>query len=126
MQHHHQDWKVVVFKKSTPHKEQSKSKEASDARRIAQANQTMSSTANRPAWKIEQMALEGERLPRVSKDDAQKITALRVKHKLTRAQLAQRVNMKENYISDIETCKAVENKQHIAKILSALERLDKS
>lgn len=117
----HQDWDVVVFKKRQQQDEDGSSKEA---RRLAQASQTRSSTTNRPAWKIESMVDNAERLPRVSKTDAQAIAALRVKHKLTRAQLAQRVRMKESAIADIETGKALENKQHIRMILRALSSLN--
>lgn len=105
----HQDWETVVFKKR-PDAAQRK------AHQPPAPPATMSSVTNRPAWKIEQTVDNGERLPMVSSEDAKAIVAARVHAKLTRAQLAQRLNLQVKVIDEIETCKAYENKALVKRI----------
>lgn len=78
---------------------------------------------NIPAYKIENKVDEGERLPRVSPSDAKYITEGRVKHKLTRARLAQLLNMKEKDLAEIENRTAFENKADIRKIKRFLDSM---
>jgi ribosome-binding protein aMBF1 (putative translation factor) len=108
----HQDWTTVVLrpKKSLP--------PPSTTRKA-----TTLTPSQKPAWKIEQQvdADGGKPLTMVSSETAKAIVGGRVARKLTRQQLATRLNLQEREIADIETCKAVENKALIAKIKRFLQ-----
>ena len=104
----HQDWNQVVFKKPKV--------ELHD--KALKTPETVSKTSSKPAWKIEKQvdSEEGKPITYVTKLDADLIIKGRIEAKLTQKQLAQRLNMQEKDIKDIETCKAVENKAILSKI----------
>jgi ribosome-binding protein aMBF1 (putative translation factor) len=87
---------------------------------------TATTVMNKPAWKIEKALEEGERLPRVRPEDAKRVVAGRVRAKLTRAQLAQRLNLREKDIADIENGTALENKALLARIRRLLDQIGDS
>jgi ribosome-binding protein aMBF1 (putative translation factor) len=105
----HQDWTQVVFRKKISKDQLPK---------IAVVPQTISNTTAKPVWKIEQQvdATDGKPLNFVSKSDADNIIKGRIVAKLTQKQLAQKLNMQEKDIKDIESGKAVENKALISRI----------
>lgn len=108
----HQDWNTVIFKKTQP----------KETKVLAKTNASTVSYSAKPAWKVEQQVDSdtGKPINFVSKTDADFIVKARVNAKLTQKQLAQRLNMQEKEIKDIETCKAVENKATLAKIKRVL------
>lgn len=110
---HHQDWETVTLKKKLPEAEKT-IVHKTDAGQHA----TVSSTTNKPAWKIEQQVdgESGKPIVYVSRFDAQQIIGGRVAKKMTQKDLANRLNMQLKDIQDIESCKAVENKAILAKI----------
>jgi len=115
---HHQDWETVIWKKKPSDHENQKSTKA-----IRTTSAVVSTTANKPAWKIEQQvdAEHGKPIRLVAREDAQKIIAARVAKKMTQKDLACRLNMQLKDIQDIESCKAVENKAVLSKIRRVLD-----
>lgn len=120
----HQDWTPVVIRKPKTQVVE-KSVRATPATSVgntskAGVNRATHSTHNTdiPAWKIEKQVDSdtGAPIKRVTTQDAQAIIKGRVAMKLSQTQLAQRLNMPERDIKDIESCKAVENKAVINKI----------
>lgn len=105
----HQDWTPVVLraKKSPPTTTVS-----------PRTTATISSTTSKPVWKIEKQvdSDQGKPLNLVSSDVAKAIIGGRIAMKLTQKYLAQRLNLPEKEIKEIEAGKAVENKAVIAKI----------
>jgi ribosome-binding protein aMBF1 (putative translation factor) len=118
MSYEHQDWTQVVLKKKPTKEQLPKVVTAKNDVHTA----TISSATSKPVWKIEKQidSTEGKPLNYVSKADADTIIKGRIAAKLTQKQLAQRLNMQEKDIKDIETCKAVENKAIIARIKKSL------
>ena len=116
----HQDWKTVVLR---PTSSQSQNKQSGAPR--SQGNATVSSVANKPAWKIEQQVDSdlGKPINFVQKKEFDAIKTMRIQAKLTQAQLAANLNMKPKYIHDIESGKAVENKADLARIKKYLQNL---
>ena len=108
----HQDWTPVVLKK----------KQAQDKQTILKSSAATITSSEKPAWKIEKQvdSEEGKPLNFVSSDIAKLIIGGRISAKLSQKQLAQKLNIQEKEIKDIETCKAVENKALISKIKRAL------
>ena len=113
-----QDWTPVVFKQKKPPNERDGGMGGAAGGRPSTA--TVSTTSSKPAWKIEQMAEDGVRIPRVSREDAQRIVAGRVAKKLTQAALAAALRMQARDIQDIESGKAVEDRKVISKIFAHL------
>lgn len=108
----HQDWNTVVF-----------NKKVENARQVVKRENNATVTASgKPAWKIEQQVDgdTGKGIAYVGSDVAKAIVAARVAMKLSQKQLAQKINIQEKEIKDIESCKAVENRQLIARIKKAL------
>lgn len=107
----HQDWNIVILKKKkdTP---QPRPKDTA-------ATLTPSLV---PAWKIEKRvdSDEGPPVIYVGAELARQITKARIENKLTQKGLAQKVNLQEKDIKDIESGKAVLNNQHISKIKRVL------
>jgi ribosome-binding protein aMBF1 (putative translation factor) len=111
---HHQDWNTVVFKKRAP------------VKHVAQnAPATMSSVANKPAFKIEKQvdSDSGKPVTYVSSQDAQEIIKLRTSRGLTQDQLAVAINFPRQKINEIESRKAIENKNDLIKIKRYLEKM---
>ncbi len=114
----HQDWNTVVFKKRNF---------ASENRKNAVAQNkitTMSSVANKPAFKIEKQVDSdtGKPITYVSSQDAQEIIKMRTSRGLTQDQLACAVNFLPHKIKEIESRKAIENKADLIKIKKCLEK----
>jgi ribosome-binding protein aMBF1 (putative translation factor) len=116
MAYSHQDWNTVVVRKPQAVKKEIVNKSA-----VEKTKPTLSSVIqDKPAWKIEKMVDDGEKLKRVSKEDALAIIRARVAAKLSQEQLAQRVNMQPKDIKEIESCHAFENKAVLAKLKRVL------
>lgn len=113
----HQDWKTVVLR---PKKEVEVKTVAKGAAGVSTS--TVSTATGKPAWKIEEQVDSdvGKPIKLVSKEDASAIVKGRVEKKLTQKELAQKLNMQQKEIADIEAGKAVENKQVLSKIKRAL------
>ena len=109
-QYSHQDWKEIVFKKAS-------SKLSIKPSRFSKP-ETPSSSSSKPAWKIERDVdgESGKPLNFVNRDDAQRIITGRVIKKLGQKDLAMNLNMPLKEIQEIESCKAVENKQVLSRI----------
>lgn len=107
----HQDWTPVIFKKHKPSEKQTHVSHA-----------TISKVNEKPAWKIEKQidSDSGPPLNYISPEVVKQIINGRINMKLTQKQLAQRLNMQEKDIKEIESCKAIENKSQIAKIKKVL------
>lgn len=107
----HQDWNTVILKNTQPKQTI-----------VATTKATIIASSSKPAWKVEQQVDgdTGKPVNFVSRTDADLIVKARVNAKLTQKQLAQRLNMQEKDIKDIESCKAVENKATLAKIKRVL------
>lgn len=108
----HQDWTPVVVCKNKP-------KDTSKNEKSACATVTASGV---PAWKVEANVDDDIATPikLVSSTTANAIAQGRVAKKMTREALARAINVKVSEIADIETCKAVENRQLLAKIRKVL------
>lgn len=108
----HQDWTTIVFKKP----------KTETVDKAAKPPETLSTASSKPAWKVEKQVDSdvGKPVNYVTKTDADAIIKGRIEAKLTQKQLAQRLNMQEKDIKDIETCKAVENRLVLSKIKKAL------
>lgn len=112
MSHSHQDWETVILKK----------KKVDDARenvtKTSVNKTTISYATGKPAWKIEKEvdSETGKPLIYVSREDANNIIKGRIEMKLSQKDLANRLNMQFKYIQEIETCKAIENKQDLSRI----------
>lgn len=123
--HQHQDWETVVFKKRQPPKTeiQPRNQTSSHHHTSSKPTQTIS---GKPAWKIEELADadSGKPVTYVSRQDAQKIIQGRVKAKLKQGELATRLNIPESEIKAIESCKAIENKKTISRILLELNKIN--
>ena len=111
--YNHQDWETVVLKK-TKRTEIQKDRVKHDV--------PISSTTNKPIWKIEQQIDNegGAGIKRVSKEDAQKIILGRVAMKLSQKELANKLNMQVKEIQEVESSKAFENKSILSKIRRTL------
>jgi putative transcription factor len=131
MSFEHQDWNPVVVKKrlvpikeavvKTGHVSATAIGAGSGKSHVNHATHS-SHNADIPAWKIEKMADAdtGPAVKYVSKEAAQAVIKGRVAMKLTQAQLAQRLNIPEKDVKEIESGKAVENKALLSKIKRAL------
>jgi ribosome-binding protein aMBF1 (putative translation factor) len=116
-----QDWTPVKF---GGNKEQKAAKQAAVARSITSHTVNLPTGADgKPAWKLEKEIDDGGAPKKITPEDKQRIIELRNKAKLTREQLAKQLNMQKQVIDEIETGKAIENKQQIGKIVRHLERL---
>ena len=104
-----QDWTPVIFKRTaaTP---------AFDGGKRASAACTQSLTSSKPAWKIEQNCENGEKLARIERDVAKLIVAARVAKGLSQSQLANALSMQPRVIQDVESGKAIDNRNLLAKI----------
>lgn len=113
----HQDWNTVVFNK--------KKQDTQIKQRSVHGGATVSTVANKPAWKIEQQVDSdmGKPVQYVSKKDATEIIQKRVTCKLSQSQLATKLNLSCDVIKDIESCKAVENKSVLSRIKRELDRM---
>lgn len=113
----HQDWNTVYLNKDKQ-KTASTCSGVSATLKHQRSITTMSSVANKPAWKIEQQvdSETGKAIDLISKEDATSIRDMRVQAKLTQVDLANRLNMKHKDIQDIENQKAVSNKAVISRI----------
>ncbi len=113
----HQDWKTLVIGK----KVNAKPTETVQ-KQFAPQNAATITSSQKPAWKIEQQvdAETGKPLTLVSSDVAKLIIAARTAQKLTQAQLANKLNVPEKEIKEIESGKAVQNKQLISRIKKVL------
>lgn len=111
MSYNHQDWNTVILK---PKKEVAGGDAAAKTARPGFAI----AAGGKPAYKIEQQVDgdSGKPLNYVSKEDAQKVVAGRVAMKLSQKDLAMRLNMQVKDIQDIESGRAIENKQVLGKI----------
>lgn len=119
-----QDWTPVVLRSKAAKDEQKRNQ--ARATTIKNAQITFSAN-NTPAWKLEQKidsdnGVLGPILVKVSTQDAHKIIQLRTTVKMSRADLAKALNLPRQLIDEIETCKALENKQQLNKIISFLNR----
>jgi ribosome-binding protein aMBF1 (putative translation factor) len=89
-----------------------------------QAACTQSAVSSKPAWKIEQQvdsdAPGTKPLTRVSPDDAQRVVAARTAAKLTQKQLAARINVQPRDIQEVESGRAIENRDLLARIRRSL------
>lgn len=110
----HQDWETVVFKKKSQHE--------ITREKVPRQNGHTVTPSQKPAWKIEQQvdSENGKPLNLVSSEVAKAIINGRIALKLTQKQLAQRLNLQEKDVKDIESCKAIENKALIARIKRTL------
>lgn len=113
----HQDWKTVVIGKNV----NKKPTELVHKQQSSQNTATITSN-QKPAWKIEQQVDSdtGKPLTLVPTDVAKLIIAARTAQNLTQSQLAKKLNISDKEIKDIESCKAVQNKQLISRIKKAL------
>lgn len=111
----HQDWTPVVMKK----KSNLIKKELIPKTQVSKETKT---ETGRPAWSIEKQVDDENSKPvnYVSTDVAKEIIAGRVQMKLTQKQLAQKLNIQEKEIKDIESSKAVLNKGLISRIKRTL------
>lgn len=109
----HQDWKTVVMKPP---------KEATQVQVQPKAQNTTTTQGGKPAWKVEKQVDSdvGKPVNYVSADTARAIIGGRTAAKLTQRQLAQRLNIPEKDIKDIEAGKAVENRGLLARIKRVL------
>ena len=112
----HQDWNTVVLKKRQVDDTTTKTDKA------PKKTEVFSRVSSKPIWKIEKQidSDTGKPLNYVSKHDADLIIKGRIEAKLTQKQLAQRLNMQEKDIKEIETCKAIENKAVLARVKRTL------
>ena len=117
MAYQHQDWTTVVLNKKPP----SNDKQTS----VKSSTQTISTTTNKPAWKIEQQvdSDKGKPVNYISKQDADMLKNMRFSLKKTQAELAVLLNMKLKDIQDIESYKAIENKGVIATMKRKMQNL---
>ena len=107
----HQDWKSVVLKNiNVVPKNQPKN--------IVKKEDLPKSSVN-PSVKLDEND-EVLKIKYVSKDISQLIINGRIAMKLTRKDLANKLNLKEDIITDIETCKAIHDGNQIAKIKKLL------
>lgn len=112
-----QDWETVVFRKAKKDNQGNASDSASSS---ASQAASQASTAGRPAWKVEKIVDEGGKLGRVPRETAQAIVAGRVAKRLTQETLAAALRMQARDIKDIESGRAIENRQVLAKIRAYL------
>lgn len=109
----HQDWTTVVLKKKNINERETERRPKSQTH-----TPTISSTTNKPAYKIEMQvdSDQGKPVTYVSMDDARKIINARIEKKMTREMLAHATNKSLRYIQDIETGKAIQNNQDLSII----------
>ena len=120
-----QDWDVVKFKSKTSSKGPTEVVKK-DVSSTSSQQKGKTTASNKPAWKVENTidsALSGESnkppITHVSKLDAQAIIKARtsmIPKPMNQQELAHAMNMNSKYISDIESCKAVENLKDLGKI----------
>ena len=65
----------------------------------------------------------GYEVKHISREKSKEITKLRLKHKLSQKDLAQKLNMSEHEIKEMENGHMVSNNKHISKVLNYLKRL---
>lgn len=113
MEYAHQDWKTVVMKPA---------KAATQIQVQPKEQNATTTLGGKPAWKIEKQVDSdvGKPVNYVSAETARAIIGGRTAAKLTQKQLAQRLNIPEKDIKDIESGKAVENKGLVARIKRVL------
>lgn len=113
----HQDWTPVILRNKKAISEAPKERVAK-----TQTSTATLTTTNKPAWKVEQQVDSevGKPVNRVSSEVAKQIINGRLAMKLNQKQLAQKCNMQESYIKEIESCNAVENKSDLSKIKRVL------
>lgn len=116
MGYHHQDWTTVVLNQKNQQKQ---------SQHVKAPAATVSTTTNKPAWKIEQQvdSDKGKPIQFISKQDSDMLKNLRIALKLTQSELATRLNSKVKDIQDIEACKAVENKAVIASMKRKMQAM---
>lgn len=109
----HQDWTPVIMKRP---------REETQSMAVPKVQITTTTQGGKPAWKVEKQvdSDSGKPLNYVSSDVARSLIAGRTAAKLTQKQLAQRLNIPEKEIKDIESGKAVENKSLLSRIKRAL------
>jgi ribosome-binding protein aMBF1 (putative translation factor) len=126
----HQDWNVVVLnpkKTDVERKTVAKSSVASGVSCLSGVNGANGvsgvSASGKPAWKVEAQvdADVGKPVDYVPKDVAQSIVNGRVAMKLTQKDLAARLNMQLKEIQEIESGRAVYNKQVVGRIKRFLQ-----
>jgi ribosome-binding protein aMBF1 (putative translation factor) len=108
-----QDWTPVILKKKMPETTRKIIPKISHSKSISSLSSGVKLNDNDEVVNIKY----------VSKDIANLITSARCIKKLTRKQLAQALNIKEDVIANIETCKAIYNGNLIAKIKKYLNIL---
>jgi ribosome-binding protein aMBF1 (putative translation factor) len=104
-----QDWQTVVLKEKAP----ITIKEIKEKPKISNINSGIKIS-------IDESGEEIVKIKMVSKNIANLITQARIAKKLTRKELANLLNMKEDIITNIETCKAIYDGNQIAKIKKTL------
>lgn len=121
-----QDWKTIVFRKqinivNVNPVEKEKVQIQNNINR--QKNKILHAPTSQQIWKVEQK-IDDEHssspIKLVPKDVAQTIMKARVANKMTQASLAKKLNLQERIIKDIESGKAVYNKNLIAQVKKAL------
>jgi ribosome-binding protein aMBF1 (putative translation factor) len=105
----HQDWKAVVLKNIVP---------KNVPKNIVKKEDLTRSSIN-PSVKLDEND-EVLKIKYVSKDISQLIINGRISKKLTRKDLAIKLNLKEDIITDIETGKAIYDGNQIARIKKIL------
>jgi ribosome-binding protein aMBF1 (putative translation factor) len=113
MSYEHQDWTPVVVRKYNHAQVEKQTIPSSQAFKA-----TMSHVSAKPAWKIEKQVDSdtGKPIKYVTKINAAAIVRARIIAKLTQKQLAQKLNIQEKDIKDIEQGTAVENNVILSKI----------
>ena len=98
----HQDWNTIVIRKKKEDKKESKKNNNSEFSKLKSIEK-----------KAEEDNLKHKKISSELKTDIQKARCL---NKLTQKELANRVNLPLQIISEIESGKAIYNHQHINKI----------
>lgn len=103
----HQDWTPVIMKAKKTQTEA-----------VPKVQAVTTTPAGKLAWKIEKQVDSdlGKPLNYLPHDTIRAIIGGRTSAKLTQKQLAQRLNIQEKDIKDIEAGKAIENKALISRI----------
>ena len=107
---HTQDWKPVILTKNVP-KKQPRNMVTRDTLPKITTSSSVKLNENDEVTKIKY----------VTKDISQLITSGRINKKYTRKDLASKLNVKEDVITDIENGKAIYNGELIVKIKKVLE-----
>lgn len=110
----HQDWDVVTLRAKVAERPPSAYQHQSA---------TQSTTSSKPAWKIEKQVddeTSKKAIEYTSREDAKSIVDRRMALRLSQRDLAMRVNVDVKEIQAIESCRAVENRNLLAKIRRVL------